>query len=109
MGMEIEVERPKGLFLHSGSIGKGVFCWGGKLATKGRGQMGRNTDLERAVVIPGEVGTRIWEVTWLMRSLKERAWRLEGQDVRTVYSVGGLAPGRAMEVEVHSQTGGSLG
>lgn len=70
--------------------------------------MGRNTDLEGAVVIPGEVGTRIWEVTWLMESLKERERRVEGQDMRTVYSVGGLAPGRAMEVKVHSQTGGSL-
>lgn len=55
------------------------------------------------------MGTRIWEVAWLMESLKERVWSGEGQEMRTVYSVGGPAPSRAMEVEIHSQTGGFLG
>lgn len=44
-----------------------------------------------------------------MESLKERVWSGEGQEMRTVYSVGGPAPSRAMEVEIHSQTGGFLG
>lgn len=57
-------------------------------------------------VIPCEVGTRIWEVAWLMESLKERVWSGKGQEMGTVYSVGGPPPSRAMEVEVHIQTGG---
>lgn len=41
--------------------------------------------------------------------MREKVWKGKGQELRTVYSVGGPAPGRATEVEVHSQTGGSLG
>lgn len=33
----------------------------------------------------------------------------EGQEIRTVCSVGGLATGRAMEGEIYSQNGDSLG
>lgn len=41
--------------------------------------------------------------------LRDRMWIKKSQEIRTVYSVGSRAPDRAMEVEVHSQTGGSLG